>query len=635
MNNEINYVSPFKQFVITIGNLPTAYLESMSYYEAITYLVNYLSNNVIPALNNNGLVVEELQAKFTELKNYVDNYFENLDVQEEINNKLDDMVESGELEQIIASYLQTQKIYNTHADLVSDSENLIDGLTVQTLGYHTINDGGGAFYKITSVESATEYQEQYGSLYATLILKDYVTPEMFGAYGDKSHDDTTAFTNACLYSKNIKGNGIYKVDTITLNNIKIECNLATRENTGFTFHDNVYFSGNIENTVSTTVGEEGRCIYITGKNNIIEKSNITGSQRGGAGIVIEETAYNNKILNCNFDASFAQDIIVAGANTIIENCQFDEHTDETLFPIDDGHNNGNAIKVTQYLDFEEENGYNLIIKDNVMYPHGDNPLDCYTGANNVLIDGNYIYSPTKCGIEIKSHTIYDSNINYRIVNNTITGDSCIYVGFHTVTKTNLNNFIISNNYFKTTHGACLNLENVYELLISDNHFVGSGEGTSGLNIVKGDATENPRFTITNCTFTNMYNAIAQASNNYSLFATNLLCDDVTRFTRINDGVVFYISNSRIKTTSDSFGSIAGKLFISSSYLENTTSFLINNSSALVSVMNCLLKSSERVFYRTTSSVLPTLGMAYCDYSQSTTLANFTYEQDTGFTTLTE
>ena len=32
MNNEIKFISPFKRLCVTIGNLPTAYMESMSYY---------------------------------------------------------------------------------------------------------------------------------------------------------------------------------------------------------------------------------------------------------------------------------------------------------------------------------------------------------------------------------------------------------------------------------------------------------------------------------------------------------------------------------------------------------------------------------------------------------------------------
>ena len=139
MNNEINYVSPFKKFCVTIGNLPTAYLESMSYYEGLTYLVNYLSNNVIPALNHNGEVVEELQSQFTILKNYVDNYFENLDVQDEINNKLDEMAESGQLTDIIAQYLSLAGMFtfNTVNDM-KNAENLTNGSKCSTLGFNTM-----------------------------------------------------------------------------------------------------------------------------------------------------------------------------------------------------------------------------------------------------------------------------------------------------------------------------------------------------------------------------------------------------------------------------------------------------------------------------------------------------------------
>ena len=97
--------SPFKNMVMTVGNLPTSFVASMSYYEALAWLCNYLQTEVIPTVNNNSEVSRELQEKFVELKEFVDNYFENLDVQEEINNKLDDMAESGELEEIIVNYL--------------------------------------------------------------------------------------------------------------------------------------------------------------------------------------------------------------------------------------------------------------------------------------------------------------------------------------------------------------------------------------------------------------------------------------------------------------------------------------------------------------------------------------------------
>lgn len=96
--------SPFKHLCVTIGELPSSFLESMSYYEALAWFLKYLEDTVVPAVNANGEATAELQALFIELKDFVDNYFDNLDVQEEINNKLDSMVEDGTLTALIGAY---------------------------------------------------------------------------------------------------------------------------------------------------------------------------------------------------------------------------------------------------------------------------------------------------------------------------------------------------------------------------------------------------------------------------------------------------------------------------------------------------------------------------------------------------
>ena len=209
---------PFTKLCMTIGQLPASYVESMSYYEQLLWFTKYLQEQVIPAVNQNAAAVEELQRYFIELQNYVNNYFDNLDVQEEINNKLDAMVEDGTLEHIIASYLQTQKIYNTFDEMVLDASNLVDGLNVQTLGYHSYNDGGGAFYQITDTASLTDYQVQIGTLYATLIINNEMNVKQFGAYGDDSHNDTTALQNALNTCKRITiDNGTYLTNSLTIN----------------------------------------------------------------------------------------------------------------------------------------------------------------------------------------------------------------------------------------------------------------------------------------------------------------------------------------------------------------------------------------------------------------------------------
>lgn len=108
--SEIKFLKPFTRFCMTIGNLPSSYLVSMTYEEQLLWLCDYLEKTVIPTINNNSEVTKEIQELFNQLKNYVEHYFDNLDVQEEINNKLDEMVESGELQQIITFYLDNSYI---------------------------------------------------------------------------------------------------------------------------------------------------------------------------------------------------------------------------------------------------------------------------------------------------------------------------------------------------------------------------------------------------------------------------------------------------------------------------------------------------------------------------------------------
>ena len=204
MNEEIQInvrkLRPFTRFIYTIGELPTSYLISMTYEEQLIWFCNYLEKTVIPAINNNGLAVEELQGLFNELQDYVNNYFDNLDVQEEINNKLDEMALDGTLENLISQYIQlaTTYVYDTVSDMKS-ATNLLNGCYARTSGFHAYNDDGGAFYKIRTIDVGDVVDEKKiialtdDSLIAEIVIdKDKIYPEKFGAYGDNDHDDTEA-----------------------------------------------------------------------------------------------------------------------------------------------------------------------------------------------------------------------------------------------------------------------------------------------------------------------------------------------------------------------------------------------------------------------------------------------------------
>lgn len=92
---------PFTRFCMSIGAVPSSYLAGLSIEEQLLWLCSYLEKEVIPTVNNNGEAVEELQNLYVQLHDYVDNYFDNLNVQEEINNKLDEMASDGTLATII------------------------------------------------------------------------------------------------------------------------------------------------------------------------------------------------------------------------------------------------------------------------------------------------------------------------------------------------------------------------------------------------------------------------------------------------------------------------------------------------------------------------------------------------------
>ena len=121
MNNERNVkiLSPFVLWCQKV--IPLAFDESLSYYECLCALYNYVTNELTPAVNNNADAV-------TELQNFVKNYFDNLDVQEEINNKLDEMVTDGTLDEII-----NHQIFDELNNRIDSTNERIDEINESTL----------------------------------------------------------------------------------------------------------------------------------------------------------------------------------------------------------------------------------------------------------------------------------------------------------------------------------------------------------------------------------------------------------------------------------------------------------------------------------------------------------------------
>lgn len=148
MDKNIQKIKPSGIFTNYIYKaIPLAFDESMSYYETLCGILSLLKTQE-EVVNNNADLLAELEL-------YVQNYFKNLDVQTEINNKLDQMATDGTLEELIAQYVNLSSVlaYNTLNDM-KNATNLVNGSFVKTYGLNSLNDGGGAFYKIRNVTTS-------------------------------------------------------------------------------------------------------------------------------------------------------------------------------------------------------------------------------------------------------------------------------------------------------------------------------------------------------------------------------------------------------------------------------------------------------------------------------------------------
>lgn len=147
-NVNLNNLQPITKICASIGIIPSSYLVAMSYEEQLLWLCDFINNTIILNINTNNQAVQELQNLYIELKNYVDNYFTNLDVQKEINNKLDEMAEDGSLLNLLTS------LFNDYQEQITLLQNSL------TSNYNTLNNKinvnqTNILNQLSSIESGT------------------------------------------------------------------------------------------------------------------------------------------------------------------------------------------------------------------------------------------------------------------------------------------------------------------------------------------------------------------------------------------------------------------------------------------------------------------------------------------------
>ena len=139
--NKFNYknLCPFKWFVLQNFPFIEADFDAITNWQLFCKLGEEM-NKIIEKVNQAGEQTENLTNAFIELQNYVNNYFENLDVQEEINNKLDEMVEDDTLAEII-----NQQIFQDLNTAIQNNTNDITRIEneMKTYPFYDMLKNGG------------------------------------------------------------------------------------------------------------------------------------------------------------------------------------------------------------------------------------------------------------------------------------------------------------------------------------------------------------------------------------------------------------------------------------------------------------------------------------------------------------
>lgn len=219
-----NKLTPFKWFVLENFPFIEEDFDALTEWQLFCKLGKEM-NKIINSENTLGTQMENVTNAFIDLQNYVNNYFDNLDVQDEINNKLNQMVEDGTLQSVIYNYINAKALFCfDNVQSMKDATNLINGSYAKTLGFYNLKDGGEALYKIRTKTSTDTIDNMSlftmnnnENLVAEFIPNfSQVNVKQLGAKGDGETDDTNSIKKAFSYNISVffpKSSGNYIVSS--------------------------------------------------------------------------------------------------------------------------------------------------------------------------------------------------------------------------------------------------------------------------------------------------------------------------------------------------------------------------------------------------------------------------------------
>lgn len=208
---------------------------------------------------------------------YINNYFKNLDVQEEINNKLEEMKKNGELADIIAAFLKAPTFY-LNVDAMKTDSAIVNNSVAITASYQGINTDGACLYWIHKPKQFDFEIPVSNGLYAYPCPIGTPTLKEFGATNASSSIDTS-LTSLINYASN----------TNTPCNISGEFNLTNPQYIDKKYLNNYNLTANAGVVYTKNID-----INTNGYDYIQSDSRITSTIQGGCCVDINYTGKNNQ-----------------------------------------------------------------------------------------------------------------------------------------------------------------------------------------------------------------------------------------------------------------------------------------------------------------------------------------------------
>ena len=426
--------------------------------------------------------VENYITQFDDLYNYVHDYFDNLDVQEEINNKLDEMVEDGTMETIMSTYAQTKVDYFrlTPDSTMDEIKSAFTGngrakvIEFET-GNYTLTDQIFITSNTKVYLNNSYLDSTYTDLYGDNIVFMGCDPEATGYNGVSNVEILNGtincgfvFMNAC----NITIDGVEFGDNITSHAIQIAgCKDFTVKN--------CIFNGTV---IDDTNGPKHECIQIETTNYsgqpYFENTSPCYDHTGCYNLVISNCVFNNgdEVSTRNY-TSIGHHAVddsnrLAHKQILIERCTFKTNHYSDIRPVD---YKGAIIRNNTFNQVNDYNDQNSI---RVSYQNED------------LIIENNEWISTKTAV---SSANQQQRRNIKIINNIVNADVNATSGAFQCYNTQ--NLYIENNKVKSNgvsiymqQGTGLTEDNI---VINNNSFDLNG-GSTAIRDYNGD-----NYTITN------------------------------------------------------------------------------------------------------------------------------------------